>query len=121
MYVTQSNLCHQGIKGTAANIVNVAVEEHELKGMRGAVGGVLRQIPPTIVQPVIIATEATSSILGGMRNQLLPDKKREDEEKWKPEEDWRSRHWIEGRDIECGMIEGHDIELCEDTVSRLWF
>ncbi|KAI0238533.1 hypothetical protein LSAT2_010742, partial [Lamellibrachia satsuma] len=77
----------EGIKGTAANIVKVAVEEHELKGMRGAVGGVLRQIPPTMVQPVIIATEATSSVLGGMRNQLLPDKKREDEEKWKPEED----------------------------------
>ncbi|KAK2180616.1 hypothetical protein NP493_435g00008 [Ridgeia piscesae] len=85
-----SNACvvvKEGIKGTAANIVKVAVEEHELKGMRGAVGGVLRQIPPTIVQPVIIASEATSSVLGGMRNQLLPDKKREDEKKWKLEED----------------------------------
>jgi len=81
------DLVDQGIKGTAANIVKVAVEEHELKGMRGAVGGVLRQIPPTIVQPVIIASEATSSVLGGMRNQLLPDKKREDEKKWKLEED----------------------------------
>ena len=62
-------------------------QEHEQKGMTGAVGGVLRQVPPTVIQPVLIATEATSNILGGMRNQLLPDKKREDEDKWKPDED----------------------------------
>ena len=70
--------------------------------MTGAVGGVLREIPPTALQPVIIATEATSNVLGGMRNQLLPDRKREDEDKWKREESWaswdcvakRSRHPI---------------------------
>jgi autophagy-related protein 2 len=68
------------------NLYNVAVFEHEQKGMTGAVGGVVRQIPPTILDPVIIATAATSNVLGGMRNQLLPDKKREDDEKWKSEE-----------------------------------
>jgi autophagy-related protein 2 len=62
------------------------VDEHEQKGVTGAVGGVLRQIPPTMLQPVILATEATSNVLGGMRNQLLPDKKKEDDDKWKPEE-----------------------------------
>ena len=77
----------QGFQSTAQNLVTVARTEHEQKGMPGAVGGVLRQVPPTIIQPVLIATEATSNILGGMRNQLLPDKKREDEDKWKPDED----------------------------------
>ena len=77
----------QGIKGTAENFARVAYEEHQQKGLTGAVGGVLRQIPPTMLQPVIIATEATSNILGGMRNQLLPDKKREEEEKWKIDDD----------------------------------
>jgi len=72
---------------TAQTIYHTAVDEHEQKGVTGAIGGVLRQIPPTMLQPVILATEATSNVLGGMRNQLLPDKKREDEEKWKPEED----------------------------------
>ena len=76
----------QGFKGTIENIYKVAMCEHEQKGMTGAVGGVLRQIPPTILDPVIIATAATSNVLGGMRNQLLPDKKREDEEKWKSED-----------------------------------
>ena len=74
------------MKGTAGNIYKVAVEEHELKGMTGAVGGVLRQVPPTVIKPVIIASDATSNILSGMRNQLLPDRKKEDEEKWKPDD-----------------------------------
>jgi len=44
---------------------------------------VLRQIPSAVIEPVIIATEATSNVLGGMRNQLLPDRKLEDDQKWK--------------------------------------
>ncbi len=76
----------QGITGTAKNIAQVAAYEHEQKGITGAVGGVLRQVPPTLIQPVILATEATSNVLGGMRNQLRPDRKREDEDKWKPDD-----------------------------------
>lgn len=73
----------QGLCDTAANIYSVAVQEHEHKGVTGAVGGVLRQIPSAVIEPVIIATEATSNVLGGMRNQLLPDRKLEDDQKWK--------------------------------------
>ena len=76
----------QGLRGTASTLVTVAVSEHEQKGITGAVGGVLRQIPPTMIQPVLLTTEATSNVLGGMRNQLRPDRKREDEDKWKPED-----------------------------------
>ena len=76
----------QGITGTAKTIAKVATSEHEHKGIAGAVGGVLRQVPPTLIQPVILATEATSNVLGGMLNQLMPDRKREDEDKWKPDE-----------------------------------
>ena len=63
--------------------MRVATEEHEKKGMTGAVGGVIRQIPPTIVKPLILATEATSNVLGGAMNQLAPDKRKEALEKWK--------------------------------------
>lgn len=76
----------QGITGTAKTFAKVASEEQEQKGIAGAVGGVLRQVPPTLIQPVIMATEATSNVLGGLRNQLRPDSKREDEDKWKPDE-----------------------------------
>ena len=75
--------CGQGLCDTAANIYSVAVQEHEHKGVTGAVGGVLRQIPSAVIEPVIIATEATSNVLGGMRNQLLPERKLEDDQKWK--------------------------------------
>ena len=59
------------------------MEEHEKKGVTGAVGGVLRQIPPSIMQPFILATEATSNVLGGARNQLSPDARIEASKKWK--------------------------------------
>ena len=75
----------QGFTETASNIMEVATKEHEQKGVMGAVGGVLRQIPPTIVQPLIIVPEATSNVLGGLRSQLKPDARKEDEEKWKEE------------------------------------
>jgi autophagy-related protein 2 len=73
----------QGFGKTASNIVQVAKEEHENKGMTGAVGGVLRHIPSAVVQPIILATEATSNVLGGVRNQILPDARREAAEKWR--------------------------------------
>lgn len=68
---------------TANQLVRVASEEHEQKGVSGAVGGVLRQIPPTVVKPIILATEATSNVLGGMRSQLVPDARREAAQKWR--------------------------------------
>lgn len=73
----------QGLGQTATNIVQVAKEEHEQKGVTGAVGGVLRQVPATVVQPLILATEATSNVLGGVRNQILPDARREAADKWR--------------------------------------
>lgn len=73
----------EGLGQTATNIVQVAKEEHEQKGVTGAVGGVLRQVPATVVQPFILATEATSNVLGGVRNQILPDVRREAAEKWR--------------------------------------
>lgn len=76
----------QGIGETADTIVRVASQEHEQKGYSGAVGGVLRQIPPTFVKPIIIASEATNNVLGGMRSQLVPDARREANQKWRSED-----------------------------------
>ncbi|KAG7238569.1 hypothetical protein INR49_030842 [Caranx melampygus] len=63
----------EGITDTALTIYDTATREHEQRGMTGAVGGVLRQLPPAVVKPLIMATEATSNVLGGMRNQIHPD------------------------------------------------
>lgn len=65
----------------------MAVAEHDQKGYTGAVGAVVRQIPPTVVRPLVLATQATSKVLGGVRNQLVPDARNEAREKWKEDED----------------------------------
>ncbi|KAF5283909.1 hypothetical protein FQA39_LY04729 [Lamprigera yunnana] len=80
-------LVKEGIGETADNLVRVASHEHEQKGYSGAVGGVLRQIPPTVVKPIIIATEATNNVLGGMQSQLVPDARREAKQKWRSDDD----------------------------------
>ncbi|XP_076971909.1 autophagy-related protein 2 homolog A isoform X2 [Tamandua tetradactyla] len=76
----------EGILDTAQTICDVASRGHEQKGLTGAVGGVIRQLPPTVVKPLILATEATSSLLGGMRNQILPDAHKDHALKWRSEE-----------------------------------
>ncbi|XP_017890148.1 autophagy-related protein 2 homolog B isoform X2 [Ceratina calcarata] len=80
-------LVKEGLEETANQLVRVASEEHEQKGVSGAVGGVLRQIPPTVVKPIILATEATSNVLGGMQSQLVPDARREAAQKWRQDSD----------------------------------
>ncbi|XP_074042301.1 autophagy-related 2 isoform X2 [Leptinotarsa decemlineata] len=72
-----------GFGETAKNIVLVAAHEKEQKGLSGAVGGVLREIPATMVRPLIVVTGATHDIIGGVRNQLVPDARREANEKWR--------------------------------------
>ncbi|XP_029466870.1 autophagy-related protein 2 homolog A [Rhinatrema bivittatum] len=76
----------EGVIDTAQTLCDVAARGHERKGLTGAVGGVLRQIPPTVVKPLIVATEATSNLLGGMRNQIKPDARKEEYLKWRIEE-----------------------------------
>lgn len=77
----------QGITDTALTIYGTATREHEQRGMTGAVGGVLRQLPPAVVKPLIMATEATSNVLGGMRNQIHPDARQEESQKWRQGEE----------------------------------
>lgn len=76
----------EGVIDTAQAICDVAARGHEQKGITGAVGGVLRQIPPTVVKPLIVASEATSNLLGGMRNQIKPDARKEESLKWRSED-----------------------------------
>ncbi|XP_062379584.1 autophagy-related protein 2 homolog B isoform X2 [Sardina pilchardus] len=73
----------EGLTDTALGIIVTATREHEQRGVTGAVGGVLRQLPPAMVKPLIVATEATSNVLGGMRNQIQPDARQEETQKWR--------------------------------------
>ncbi|KAH8027252.1 hypothetical protein HPB51_003759 [Rhipicephalus microplus] len=73
----------EGLGDTARTLVKAASQEHRQKGVSGAVGGLLRQLPPSMAAGIIVATEATSTVLGGVRNQIQPDARREDIQKWR--------------------------------------
>ncbi|XP_075387716.1 autophagy-related protein 2 homolog B isoform X1 [Tenrec ecaudatus] len=77
----------EGLTDTAQTLYETAAREHESRGVTGAVGEVLRQIPPAVVRPLIMATEATSNVLGGMRNQIRPDVRQDESQKWRHGED----------------------------------
>ena len=73
----------EGIGETARNLYTAAANEHEKKGFVGAMGGVLMQLPGTVVKPIIVATEATRHVLGGVKYQFVPDARKEASDKWR--------------------------------------
>lgn len=85
--VNAYHIVRDGIGETVQNIMEVAALEHDQKGYTGAVGAVVREIPSTMVRPIVLATQATNHVLGGVKNQLVPDARTEMREKWKAEDD----------------------------------
>ncbi|XP_067647283.1 autophagy-related protein 2 homolog B [Eurosta solidaginis] len=77
----------EGINDSAATLIETAVAEHDQKGYTGAVGAVMRQIPQLVVCPAVLATQATTNILGGVKSSLVPEAMVEAREKWKTEND----------------------------------
>ncbi|ESO00348.1 hypothetical protein HELRODRAFT_101116 [Helobdella robusta] len=76
-------LLRQGLANRCTEFCNEVIKEHEQKGVPGVIGEVARQIPPTVIAPVVLAAEASGTVLTGIRNQLVPVRKKEDEDKWK--------------------------------------
>jgi len=73
------NILKEGFNDTARNVaVGMQAED-----VRSAVGELVRQIPSTFLNPIISATEGAQNVLVGIRNQIAPDARREDQEKWK--------------------------------------
>lgn len=77
----------QGIGETAQAIADVAINEHAARGPVGAVGGVLRQIPPTVVAPWLLASAAAARVVGGVRATLAPADHRDHRDKWRAPRD----------------------------------
>ena len=77
-------LLREGFDETARSLVEAAATGGgNRSGVAGAVGGVLRAVPSTMVRPVILGAAATSNLLDGVKNQISPDQRVEEEEKWK--------------------------------------
>lgn len=85
--VNAYQIVRDGINETATALVETALLEHDQKGYTGAFGGIMRQIPQLVVQPAVLATQATTNILGGVKSSLVPDAKVEAKEKWKEDSD----------------------------------
>ena len=77
------SVIQEGMEETARTVIQNVMEDHNRRGLSGAVGGILRQVPPNLVRPVILATTATSNVLEGVKNQVAPEARKEEEEKWK--------------------------------------
>ena len=73
----------EGMEETARTVIQNVIDDHNRRGLTGAVGGIIRQVPSNLVRPVIVATAATSNVLEGVKNQVAPDARQEEEEKWK--------------------------------------
>lgn len=73
----------EGMEETARTVIQNVMEDHNRRGLTGAVGGIIRQVPSNLVRPVIVATAATSNVLEGVKNQIDENARKEEEEKWK--------------------------------------
>ncbi|XP_028968074.1 autophagy-related protein 2 homolog B [Galendromus occidentalis] len=75
-----------GINDTARHIVQAAATDTRARGITGAVGEVLRLVPPALVKPVIDVTAATSNVINGVKYQLAPECRDEEIATWKRSE-----------------------------------
>lgn len=74
---------YEGLNDTVANFLYEVNQGAELKGIPGAIGGALRQLPSAALAPIVLTSEATCNFLTGVRNQINPDEKKDDDQKWK--------------------------------------
>jgi autophagy-related protein 2 len=74
---------YEGINDTAQNLIQEINQSAEHKGIPGAIGGALRQLPSAALAPIVLTATASCNILSGIRNQLKPDEKKDDDQKWK--------------------------------------
>ena len=51
--------------------------------MARTLGEVLRQVPGMVVRLILIASEATTHVLGGVRNQLIPEARKDELAKYR--------------------------------------
>nr|AWD06773.1 Atg2 [Dugesia japonica] len=51
--------------------------------MFGRMGDFIRQVPPVFASPIVATCEASNQLIDGLRYQLKPEMKIEDEKKWK--------------------------------------
>uniref|UniRef100_A0AC34Q1V3 Autophagy-related protein 2 n=1 Tax=Panagrolaimus sp. JU765 TaxID=591449 RepID=A0AC34Q1V3_9BILA len=72
---------YEGVLNSAQTL-QMATQEDRAHG-QWPIRGILRNATPMAVKPIVIATQATMHVLGGIKSQLRPDSHREEIDKWK--------------------------------------
>lgn len=65
--------------------LHLATQEERARG-NTAVRGLLRMVPSATIKPFALLGQAAGQVLGGVRNQIKPGIRREEEEKWRTNE-----------------------------------
>ena len=80
------SVAYSGLKqGVHETIYEYKSAGSRADGFQGTFGVVVRQIPSTVIMPVIQISAAVENVLTGVRNQLAPEARLEDEKKFKIE------------------------------------
>ncbi|KAI1292168.1 Autophagy-related protein 2 -like protein A [Halotydeus destructor] len=69
--------------GLNNTVRNVSKASSGADDMSGAIGGVIRQLPSCFLSPAIRVAEASRSVITGARNQIAPEAKKRDQDKYK--------------------------------------
>ncbi|KAE9553911.1 hypothetical protein FO519_002900 [Halicephalobus sp. NKZ332] len=72
---------YEGVVNSAQTL-QMATQEDRAHG-QWPLRGIIRNATPMVVKPIVIATQATMQVLGGLKSQLRPDSHREEIDKWK--------------------------------------
>ena len=65
--------------------MQLAIQEETAKS-RWPLRGILRQATPSVLRPVVAASKATGHVLFGLKNQLKPESRQEEKDKWRSDE-----------------------------------
>ena len=66
----------------SAQTIQQATQEDRAHG-QWPLRGILRHATPMAVKPLVVASQATMQVLGGIKSHLRPDSHREEREKWR--------------------------------------
>jgi autophagy-related protein 2 len=74
---------HRGVNTASHAIIAVPLDSYHRNGARGALKTTVRAIPVAVLAPVIGASEALSFTLLGIRNTMDPERRHDDDAKYK--------------------------------------
>lgn len=69
--------------GFSATVSGMSSASRQADDLSGTIGSVIRQVPSSILRPIIGLSQATSTMLVGARNQITPEARKRHQDKYK--------------------------------------